>query len=153
LASGHEADPGFDNVVFEAVYSGATTAGKLKKRGFFHMSNLIEFKISISDLRYQIPDGYSVFSKTICNINFLSDTYSNEKHYQNELKVILGLKNLSNGANVDHNPGANRDSRPFILGQGAIVNLQNCLPEIIAYLQVWLPPNNGLWASPRPLFA
>jgi hypothetical protein len=29
-----------------------------------------------------------VFSKTICNINFLSDTYSNEKHYQNELKVV-----------------------------------------------------------------
>jgi hypothetical protein len=26
LASGHEADPGFDNVVFEAKYSGATTA-------------------------------------------------------------------------------------------------------------------------------
>ena len=65
LASGHEADPGFDNVIFEARYSGATTA----------------------DLRYQIPDGYSVFSKTICNINFLSDTYSNEKHYQSELKV------------------------------------------------------------------
>ena len=37
--------------------------------------------------RYQIPDGYSVFSKTICNINFMSDTYSNEKRYQNELKV------------------------------------------------------------------
>jgi len=25
-ANGHEADPGFDNVVFEAKYSGATTA-------------------------------------------------------------------------------------------------------------------------------
>ena len=26
MASGHEADPGFDNVIFEAKYSGATTA-------------------------------------------------------------------------------------------------------------------------------
>lgn len=26
LSSGHEADPGFDNVIFEATYSGATTA-------------------------------------------------------------------------------------------------------------------------------
>lgn len=69
LATGHQADPGFDSSIFEAVYSGAATA----------------------DLRYQIPDGMSVYSKTICNIQFLSDVYTNEKKYQHELKVPVNV--------------------------------------------------------------
>ena len=67
-----QADPGFANVIFEADYLGATSA----------------------DLRYQIPDGYSLFSKTICKIDFNAETYSNEKQYHNELRVILFLHTL-----------------------------------------------------------
>lgn len=65
IATGYEADPGFDNTIFEAIYSDATTG----------------------DLRYRIPDGYSVFSKPICIIDFLSDYFVNEKTYQEELAV------------------------------------------------------------------
>jgi hypothetical protein len=41
LASGHEADPGFDNVVFEATYSGATTADL--RYSFFQRSSISRF--------------------------------------------------------------------------------------------------------------
>ena len=65
MATDNKADPGFDNSIFEAKYSGATTG----------------------DLRYQIPDGYSVFSKPICRIDFMSDYFVNEKNYQEGLAV------------------------------------------------------------------
>ena len=72
LATDNEADPGFDNSIFQAVYSDATTG----------------------DLRYRIPDGYSVFSKPICRIDFLSEYFANEKKYQEELAVrhFISLK-------------------------------------------------------------
>ena len=70
LSTGLDADPGFDNCIFVDKYSGSVTG----------------------DLRYQVPDGFSVFKESICNIDFVSKNYANEKNYQDQLKVIGSLQ-------------------------------------------------------------
>jgi len=69
LSTGLDADPGFSNPIFKATYSGGVT----------------------SDLRYQVPDGVSVYDKSICNINFESKHYANEKVYQRDLKNVVDV--------------------------------------------------------------
>ena len=65
MATKVNADKGFKNPIFQATYSGQIT----------------------NDLRYEIPDGFSVFNTPICRIDFSSDYYVNEKTYQKSLEV------------------------------------------------------------------
>ena len=66
LSIGLEADPGFSNPIFKTTYAAGRVTG---------------------DLRYQVPDGLSVYDKPICNIQFTSQNFANEKTYQDDLKV------------------------------------------------------------------